>query len=124
MDHNAVDILETEGFTNLSELAMTTIISRDSFCAPEVKIFKAVAKWIKINIDDERDYKHILNIIRLPLISLQDLFHGVRESDLYPSDVILDAIQMKTEYKVNDMPFQGHLGRWCVFFMYVCILNS
>jgi len=111
MDHNAVDILETEGFTNLSELAMTTIISRDSFCAPEVKIFKAVAKWIKVNIEEGRDYKHILNIIRLPLISLQDLFHGVRKSELYPSDVILDAIQMKTEYKVNDMPFRGHLGR-------------
>ena len=111
MDHNAMDILETEGFTNLSEQAVTTILSRDSFCAPEVKIFKAVAKWIDINIQEGTDYKHILNVIRLPLISLQDLFHGVRESQLYPSDVILDAIQMKTEYKVNDMPFRGHLGK-------------
>lgn len=109
MDHNAMDILETEGFTNLSELAVTTILSRDSFCAPEVKVFKAVHKWIDVNIE-EGDYKHILEVIRLPLISLQDLFHGVRESKLYPSDVILDAIQMKTEYKVNDMPFRGHLG--------------
>lgn len=112
MDHNAIDILETEGFTNLSEAAVITIISRDSFCAPEVKIFKAVSKWIVINKEENgKDYKHILKIIRLPLISLQDLFHSVRESELYPSDVILDAIQMKTECKVNDMPFRGHLGK-------------
>lgn len=112
MDHNAVDVLETEGFRNLSEIAVTTIISRDSFCAPEVKIFTAVSKWIAINKEEDgRDYKHILKIIRLPLISLHDLFHGVRESELYPSDVILDAIQMKTECKVNDMPFRGHLGK-------------
>lgn len=109
MDHNAVDVLETDGFTSLTEGAITTIITRDSFCAPEVKIFKAVAKWIQSNKEKEGNYDEILKTIRLPLISLYDLFHGVRESNLYPSDVILDAIQMKTECKVNDMPFRGHL---------------
>lgn len=111
MDHNAVDVLETDGFTSLTEGAITTIITRDSFCAPEVKIFKAVAKWIQSNKEKEGNYDEILKTIRLPLISLYDLFHGVRESNLYPSDVILDAIQMKTECKVNDMPFRGHLGK-------------
>ena len=103
MDHNAVDALETDGFANLSETAIITIISRDSFCAPEVKIFKAVSDWIAANKEEGKDFSHILNIIRLPLISLHDLFHGVRESKLFESDVILDAIQMKTECKVNDM---------------------
>jgi len=110
MDHHAVDALETDAFTNLSETAIITIISRDSFCAPEIKIFRAIAKWIKNNEFEQKKYKEILNIIRLPLISLHDLFHGVRESKLYQSDVILDAIQMKTECKVNDMPFRGHLA--------------
>jgi len=109
MDHNAVDVLDTDAFANLSEIAMITIISRDSFCAPEVKIFKAVSDWIKGNKEAGKDFSHILKIIRLPLISLHDLFHDVRESKLFESDVILDAIQMKTECKVNDMPFRGHL---------------
>lgn len=119
MDHNAVDALETEGFTNLSENAIIDIISRDSFCAPEIKIFKAVSDWISTNKEDpSKDFSHILKIIRLPLISLHDLFHGVRNSKLFDSDVILDAIQMKTECKVNDMPFRGHLGKFCMFNLY------
>jgi len=109
MDHNAVDVLETDAFTSLSEIAIITIISRDSFCAPEVKIFKAVSDWINANSEGGKDFRHVLKIIRLPLISLHDLFHDVRESKLFESDVILDAIQMKTECKVNDMPFRGHL---------------
>lgn len=108
MDHNAVDVLETDGFTSLSECAIIAIISRDSFCAPEIKIFKAVSNWVAAN-KEGKDFSHILKIIRLPLISLQDLFHDVRESKLFASDVILDAIQLKTECKVNDMPFRGHL---------------
>ena len=71
--------------------------SLDIIVVTEVKIFKAVAKWIGVNIEEGGDYKHILKIIRLPLISLHDLFHGVRESNLYPSDVILDAIQMTSD---------------------------
>lgn len=120
MDHHAESVLETETFGNLSETAITTIIGRDSFCAPEIKIFKAVAKWIKNNAEEERDYAQILSIIRLPLISLHDLFHGVRESKLYSSDIILDAIQMKTERKVNDMPFRGHLGMSFIFPVFCC----
>jgi hypothetical protein len=33
----------------LSSAAVGEIISRDSFCAPEVDIFKAVERWVTSN---------------------------------------------------------------------------
>ena len=120
MDHNALDILESDGFMNLSQSALLTIIKRDSFCAGEFRIFTSVAKWIDVNKDEERELDEILTAIRLPLISLHDLFHGVRFSELYAADVILDAIQMKTECKVNDMPFRGHLGKIKLIQLIIC----
>ena len=37
---HAVDILNHESFTSLSEFSVREIISRDSFCAEEVQIFR------------------------------------------------------------------------------------
>ena len=117
MDHNAVEVSSTEGFSNLSRASVSHVISRDSFCAPEIQIFRAVQSWVKANdgedvIDDGPPTSDILSAVRLPLISLNDLFHEVRDSKLYTADVILDAIQHKTECRVNDMDFRGHLGEY------------
>ena len=68
MDGHALDILQHESFLNLSESAVRTIISRDSFCADEVDIFKAMARWAKAN--PEQDVRGILAEIRLSLLSI------------------------------------------------------
>ena len=110
-DVHAVELLESMAdFASLSEAALVSIIKRDSFCAPEVEIFRAVQCWINENPDAD---KHLLSNIRLPLISLHDLFHTVRPSKLFTADAILDAIKIKTESRVTEMNFRGHLGRWC-----------
>ncbi|XP_065661454.1 BTB/POZ domain-containing protein 9 isoform X4 [Hydra vulgaris] len=108
IDHNAIDVLASENFVSLSETSLLAIISRDSFYAPEINIFNAIVDWIKNN-EPMLDKTSILKYVRLPLISLHDLFHVVRKSKLFNSDAILDAVQMKTELGVSDMPLRGYL---------------
>ena len=112
LDRSAADILSTGAFSCLSKSALLDIIKRDSFCAPEVQIFRAVAEWVEANQGlNKNDIAEVLGEVRLPLISLHDLFHTVRPSKLFEADAILDAIKLKTESRVNEMKFRGHLGK-------------
>jgi BTB/POZ domain-containing protein 9 len=97
MDRHAVEILTHESFTSLSESSVREIISRDSFCAEEVQIFRAVSVWAAGN--PEAEYSKVLKEIRLSLLSIQDLLKVVRPTELLPPDVLLDAIQSRTESK-------------------------
>lgn len=113
LDRNAVEVLSTEGFSCLTKSALIEIIKRDSFCAPENQIFRAVVEWVESAEEmSDVDFKDILDKVRLPLISLHDLFNIVRPSDLFSADAILDAIRIKTESRVNEMNFRGHLGKF------------
>lgn len=113
LDRNAVEVLSTEGFSCLTKPALIEIIERDSFCAPENQIFRAVVEWVESAEEmSDVDFKDILDKVRLPLISLHDLFNIVRPSDLFSADAILDAIRIKTESRVNEMNFRGHLGKF------------
>lgn len=112
LDRNAVEVLSTDGFSCLTKSALIEIVKRDSFCAPENQIFRAVQEWVESAEEtSEGDYEVILDKVRLPLISLHDLFNIVRPSELFSADAILDAIQIKTESRVNEMNFRGHLGK-------------
>lgn len=113
LDRNAVEVLSTDGFSCLTKSALIEIIKRDSFCAPENQIFRAVKEWVESAEEmSEGGFKDILDKVRLPLISLHDLFNIVRPSELFSADSILDAIRIKTESRVNEMNFRGHLGKF------------
>ena len=92
MDRHAAEVLHHEAFLSLSEAAVKSIISRDSFCAAEVDIFKAVDAWSKAN---SGDIVNILNEIRLELVTIPDLLKVVRPTELIPADILLDAIQSR-----------------------------
>jgi len=105
MDRHAAEVLNHETFLSLSELAVKSIISRDSFCAAEVDIFKAVDSWSKSNPGDIRT---ILTEIRLELVTIPDLLKVVRPTELIPADVLLDAIQSRTEMRDVDLRYRGY----------------
>ncbi|RWS10709.1 BTB/POZ domain-containing protein 9-like protein [Dinothrombium tinctorium] len=107
IDRHAVDIIRHESFYNLSSTAFKDMISRDSFCAPEVDIFNAVGEWVKRN--GVTDYDHIMECVRLPLMSLPDLLNVVRSSELVSPDAILDAIAAKNESRDTDLKYRGCL---------------
>lgn len=51
-DKHATEILGTQGFLQMSAGAVKQLISRDSFCAKEIDIFKAVREWVLNHPDD------------------------------------------------------------------------
>lgn len=96
------------------QMALKSMIRRDSFCAPEVDIFRAILDWTNHNIPDDGDRKdeleEILQEIRLPLIALPDLLNIVRPSNLMSPDSILDAIKSRTECRDVDLKYRGYLS--------------
>ncbi|XP_035227045.1 BTB/POZ domain-containing protein 9-like [Stegodyphus dumicola] len=107
VDRNALDIIHHESFLTLSASALKEMISRDSFCASEVDIFRAVCEWAQQNPDV--DMREILSAVRLPLMALPDLLNVVRPTGLVSADTILDAIKARTESRDTDLKYRGYL---------------
>lgn len=107
IDTNALEVMNHFSFYDLSAAALKDMISRDSFCAQEIEIFKAVVEWAKRN--PNTDYQPILDCVRLPLISLEDLLKIVRPCELMTADVILDAINERCELRDSDLRYRGYL---------------
>lgn len=97
-----------------SKDALKEILQRDSFYAPEVEIFQAVWNWSKANPDC--DIREILDVVRLPLMSVEELLHVVRPANLVSPETILDAIQARLQAKDSDMRYRGCLCEY--FFIY------
>ena len=109
---SCLQALESETFGNLSRECVREIISRDSFCAPEVEIFKAVYNWVRINDITNDECENILKEVRLTLIPTQDLLKVVRPTNLIQPDVLLDAIQSRTESRDMELKYRGYLSEF------------
>ena len=92
------------------QTALAEVISRNSFCAPEIDIFKAVQQWAERNPDESLE--NIVCCVRLPLMSLEDLLNIVRPSNLVSADSILDAIKMKNESRDMELNYRGFLSKF------------
>ncbi|CAJ0582241.1 unnamed protein product, partial [Mesorhabditis spiculigera] len=90
-DRNAGMVLSSEGFLQLSRECVQQLISRDSFCAREIDIFRAIDSWCRANPEDLG--RELLKYVRLSLISMDDLLSVLRPSSLVSDSDILDAIQ-------------------------------
>ena len=96
--------------------------NRDSFCATEVDIFRAAAAWVKANADEDfpssvEECSDILSEVRLSLIPTQDLLKVVRPTNLVQPDILLDAIQARTEYRDMELKYRGFLCK-SLFFLF------
>ncbi|ELU08603.1 hypothetical protein CAPTEDRAFT_220698 [Capitella teleta] len=107
MDQNAMDTLQSDSFMTLSASSMRAVLSRDSFCAPEIEIFKAVRRWAEQN--PEVELSSVMCSVRLPLMSLGELLNIVRESSLVSADLILDSINIKTTHRDTELSYRGSL---------------
>lgn len=110
LDKNAQAIVAHPSLRMLSPSGLKSIISRDSFCAPEVEIFSGVRDWVKANDHlSKAQLLEVVSLIRLPLLSLLDLLNVVRPSMLLSPDSILDAIKAKNESRDMDLRYRGYL---------------
>ena len=109
IDRNALEVMQHESFYQLSPTALKEMIQRDSFCAQEVEVFKAIQDWIKRNPGEKESIPEILSCVRLPLMSLEELINVVRPCEFVSSEGILDAIQSKIEARDQDIKYRGFM---------------
>ncbi|CAH0718693.1 unnamed protein product, partial [Brenthis ino] len=115
LDKNAKEVLQHDTFLQLSVEALQGLLERDSFFAPEVDIFKAVCNWFNANqqwVKSESgmaQVEKILKCVRLTLMSLEELLTIVRPFALVTPDMLLDAIQEKTQTKSTELRHRGLL---------------
>uniref|UniRef100_A0A2H1VX80 BTB/POZ domain-containing protein 9 n=1 Tax=Spodoptera frugiperda TaxID=7108 RepID=A0A2H1VX80_SPOFR len=115
LDRNAIEVLQHDTFLQLSVEALQGLLERDSFFAPEVDIFKAVCNWFNANqlwVKSEAgqaQIEKILKCVRLTLMTLEELLTVVRPFSLVTPDMLLDAIQEKTQTKSTELRHRGLL---------------
>ncbi|XP_060580552.1 LOW QUALITY PROTEIN: BTB/POZ domain-containing protein 9-like, partial [Ruditapes philippinarum] len=105
MDRNASPILQSEAFLTLSKHSVKELISRDSFCAPEIEIFTSIQRWALEN--EGEDPTSILESVRLALMSMHELLNAVRDTSFVSPDAILDAIKIQTECRNMELKYRG-----------------
>ena len=81
---------------------------------PQVAIFTAVHEWTRANRSTVEDdtAASILSSVRLSLMSTPDLLKVVRPTGLVPADVLLDAIQSRTECRDMELQYRGYLRKY------------
>ncbi|XP_050427467.1 BTB/POZ domain-containing protein 9-like [Adelges cooleyi] len=87
IDDNAVEVLKSYEFMDLSSEVLQEILDRDSFYAHELDIFRAVCRWVNKNQNEvERDTNiKVLSAVRYPIMSAEEQSQA-RESQLTVSD--------------------------------------
>jgi BTB/POZ domain-containing protein 9 len=108
IDKNCTTLIKDKTLLQLSCDSLASIISRNSFCAPEIDIFDIAKEWHEHNNIKEPKLR-LIEKIRLPLMKLEELLNDVRESNLIDSDDILDAIKLKHESKDMSLKYRGVL---------------
>eukprot|EP00057_Strongylocentrotus_purpuratus_P031130 XP_783686.3 PREDICTED: BTB/POZ domain-containing protein 9 [Strongylocentrotus purpuratus] len=106
MDRYATEVMNSETFLTLSKLILV-FVKHSPGNAAEIDIFQAVQSWVHANKDVS--LKEIVEAIRLPLMSRQDLLYTVRPSNLLCADSILDAFKIKEECRNADLNYRGVL---------------
>lgn len=107
IDRNCMELIKQNLLLQLSSDSLTTILERDSFCAPEIDIFNIVKDWHELHKCEAK--QELISKIRLPLMKLEELLNQVRLSKLIESDVILDAIKLKHESNETVLNYRGVL---------------
>ncbi|VDP15075.1 unnamed protein product [Heligmosomoides polygyrus] len=115
-DQHASDVLASKNFLTLQQKAVEEVLTRDSFYAPEIDIFKAICEWIRAQpLAKETSPETLIErfiskkCLRLDLIHQKELLSTVRHSELFAAnsvafrDFILDALNRKCEGTVSDM---------------------
>ena len=78
---------------------------------------------MRINDITNDECENILKEVRLTLIPTQDLLKVVRPTNLVQPDVLLDAIQSRTESRDMELKYRGYLSEYLFWklFMNYCV---
>ncbi len=111
VDMHASEVMKSEGFLSLSQLALMELCARDSFFAPEIEIYEGIVRWMRQNGIQPEEARELLRVIRLQLIPLLELLQEIRQSEMFEADDILDAISMKNLKREIELEQRGLLSK-------------
>lgn len=97
-------------------MSFRKVLRRDSFFAPEVDIFRGFCAWRQSNADPEN---LVLNSVRLPLMSVNELLCVVRPAGYVDPDDLLDAIAEQNSTKHSTLPHRGQLCKFYIILYYL-----
>ncbi|KRF99758.1 uncharacterized protein Dwil_GK27530 [Drosophila willistoni] len=104
MDDNASDLLQEKSLSLLSRESLEVVLHRDSFYATEEEIFQGVLKWSRCN--PTLVTETLWDVVRLPLMGIQNLVEVVRPLEILGANKILDAI---AEIFTKKLPHRSRL---------------
>lgn len=85
--------------SNVSEVSfeiLTQVLKMDAVSVEEIELFKFCQKWILYHNPITEKQTEILELLRIPLISAQDLATTVSLSNWVPSDKVVEAFKFQT----------------------------
>ena len=113
IDSNTEAILAHNTILSVPQGNFAALISRDTFVAEEMTIFRAVQRWMEYNGKSKEDVPALLECIRLTEIPKHSLLDDVFPSGLYSMTSIFVAIETQQAKKLSDMAPRGrHRGWW------------
>ncbi|KAJ3643700.1 hypothetical protein Zmor_026396 [Zophobas morio] len=94
-DQHASEIIDN-CFEGLSQKSLITVLGRDTFFAPELEIFKSVARWCQKNNDVAG---LVVKCVRLSWLSVTEIVSTVWPSKLVDCEDLLQAIAEVVDVK-------------------------
>ena len=110
IDMHAPEVLKSDGFLILSHSALSELLERDSFFAPELDVYHGLLKWMDHHKECSSEFKGLLKLIRLQLFPMTSLLQEVRFSGHFNSDDILDAICLMDKGDSTELKHRGMLS--------------
>jgi hypothetical protein len=98
MDQNALEIVTSDCFIELSQKSVIKLLERDTFFVLEIEIFKSVSKWCKLNDDVDG---LVIRSVRLSWLTVEDIVSTVWSSKLVEDKKLLGAIAEIVEVKAK-----------------------
>lgn len=111
VDMHATEVMKSDGFLSLSQTALTELIARDSFFAPEFEIYFGVKCWMEHNGVLTEDAGELLAGIRLQLIPQSSLLKEIRQCGMFDSEKILDALSLIAQKSSSELGHRGLLSK-------------
>ena len=87
---------------------MIKLLERSTFFAPEIEIFKSVAKWCKINNDVD---DLVIQCVRLSWMTVEDIVSTVWPTKLFDCEKLLQAVAEIVGVKVKSSSARGSYSK-------------
>ena len=111
IESHTSEVLRHQSLLSLPQECLRAIISRDTFVAPEVEIFKAVQRWKEHKEKTVDEISKLLECIRLSeFSSAEEIFSQVEPTGLLDDKTILAGVRVLCKPCVSEMNPRGKKG--------------